>query len=207
MLECILGGLHIAVDVESEPEKARAKLAKSKVDALIVDCDLKGTADFLSQLQRQPIQNSVPLVIVSGGNGHNLERKEAAFVFRKPISVEQAVHTLSAARNRIVDERLHYHREVLDVPLWLAGTSKKRTAAHLLNVSQRGARLRARQPLPLNAAVGVNFALPGSKRSLKLQAQVVWSDQGGNAGVRFVDVGPQAKRNLQLWVERQYFTH
>ena len=30
VLECILGGLHIGVDVESEPERARAKLAKSK---------------------------------------------------------------------------------------------------------------------------------------------------------------------------------
>ncbi len=30
VLECILGGLHIGVDVESEPERARVKLAKSK---------------------------------------------------------------------------------------------------------------------------------------------------------------------------------
>ena len=42
VLECILGGLHIGVEVESEPERARAKLAKSKIDALIIDCDLCG---------------------------------------------------------------------------------------------------------------------------------------------------------------------
>ena len=40
VLECILGGLHIGVDVESEPERARTKLAKSKIDALIIDFDL-----------------------------------------------------------------------------------------------------------------------------------------------------------------------
>ena len=43
VLECILGGLHIGVDVEPEPARARAKLAKSKIDALIVDCDLDGS--------------------------------------------------------------------------------------------------------------------------------------------------------------------
>ena len=44
VLECILGGLHIGVDVESEPERARTKLTKSKIDALIIDCDLCGAA-------------------------------------------------------------------------------------------------------------------------------------------------------------------
>ena len=94
MLECILGGLHIGVDVEPEPERARAKLAKSKVDALIVDCDLDGTSSFLRGLGTG--LNAVPLVIVSGSNGHtNLQDTVATFVFKKPISVEQAVRTLS----------------------------------------------------------------------------------------------------------------
>ena len=68
VLECILGGLHIGVDVEPEPNRARAKLAKSKIDALIVDCDLDGTSKFLSTLGTG--FNAVPLVIVSGSNGH-----------------------------------------------------------------------------------------------------------------------------------------
>src|SRR5437763_12794220 len=109
VLECILGGLHIGVDVESEPERARVKLAKTKIDALIVDCDLSGTASFLRNLQsHQP--DSVPLVIVSGSSGRKrLSTTGAEFVFEKPISVEQAVHTLSAARNRIMHGRLRYH--------------------------------------------------------------------------------------------------
>ena len=52
VLECILGGLHIDCEVESQPERAQAKLAKSKVDALIVDCDLNGSDQFLRHLQR-----------------------------------------------------------------------------------------------------------------------------------------------------------
>ena len=61
VLECILGGLHIGVDVESEPERARAKLAKSKIDALIIDFDLTGAAGFLSGLQDGTIRNAIPL--------------------------------------------------------------------------------------------------------------------------------------------------
>ena len=42
VLECILGSLHMDVEVESEPQQALSRLSKSKIDALIVDCDLNG---------------------------------------------------------------------------------------------------------------------------------------------------------------------
>ncbi|MEY2394668.1 MAG: hypothetical protein QOF94_1013, partial [Acidobacteriaceae bacterium] len=53
VLECILGGLHIDVAVEGEPQRALARLTKSNVDALSVDCDLDGTGQFFRDLQRE----------------------------------------------------------------------------------------------------------------------------------------------------------
>jgi hypothetical protein len=210
VLECILGGLHIGVDVESELECALAKLSKSKIDALIVDCDLDGTSGFLRELQNGLIHRAVPLIIVSGSLGRkHLDAKGAAFVFEKPISVEQAVHTLSAARNMILDGRLRYHRQALDVPVSLSYGSRRRLQAHLKNLSQGGMRIRVQRPLPMTTPgpVRVSFRLRGSRRCLKLQGELVWVDQQGNAGIRFVDINRRAKRDLQLWLERQYFMH
>ena len=51
VLECILGGLHMEVSVESEPQRALDRLCRSKVDALIVDCDLNGSFQLLRELQ------------------------------------------------------------------------------------------------------------------------------------------------------------
>jgi DNA-binding response OmpR family regulator len=70
VLECILGSLHIGVDVESEPERARVKLAKSKIDALIIDFDLVGATGFLNGLQNGHTRNAVPLIIVSGSTSN-----------------------------------------------------------------------------------------------------------------------------------------
>ena len=154
VLECILGGLHIGVDVEPEPARARAKLAKSKIDALIVDCDLDGSTSFLRGLGTG--LNSVPLVIVSGSNGHtNLQDANATFVFKKPISVEQAVRTLSAARNMILDGRLRYNRQTLDLEVSLAYGSKKKVDAHLMNLSQGGVGIRLPRPLVLPSSVRI----------------------------------------------------
>jgi hypothetical protein len=206
VLECILGGLHIGVDVEPEPARARAKLVKSKIDALIVDCDLDGTASFLRGLGTG--LNSVPLVIVSGSNGRaQLQDTVATFVFKKPISVEQAVRTLSAARNMILDGRLRYNRHALDLPVSLAYGSKKKVEAHLMNLSQGGVGIRLYRPVTLPGPVRVSFQLPDSKVQLKAQGEVAWIDKMGNAGIRFLDMSPDVKRDLKLWLAQQYLTH
>ena len=80
VLECILGGLHIGVDVESEPDRARVKLAKSKIDALIIDFDLTGAASFLKGLQDGAIRNAVPLIIVSGSSWPEAPRVQGRFL-------------------------------------------------------------------------------------------------------------------------------
>jgi hypothetical protein len=206
VLECILGSLHMNVEVEPEPERALARLAKSKIDALIVDCDLSGASSFLRGVRNVSAQKTMPLVILGGSNGRHLEEDGASFVFQKPISVEQAVHTLSAARNQILEERLRYHRERMDIPVWLSYGSKKRARAHLMTLSQKGMGICLPKPLPVKGPLQISFALPGTKRTMKIAGEIVWMDQQGQVGIRFFDPKPRVKRDLQLWLERQYFT-
>src|SRR5437667_12692242 len=87
VLECILGGLHIRVDVICEPDRAQARLAKSKIDALIVDCDLNGASRFLRDVLSGTIRNSAPLIIVRSSQGrNNLGAKGAYVVLQKSTS-------------------------------------------------------------------------------------------------------------------------
>jgi hypothetical protein len=206
VLECILGGLHIGVDVEPEPARARAKLAKTKIDALIVDCDLDGTTSFLRGLGAG--LNAVPLVIVSGSNGNTQQQDSiATFIFKKPISVEQAVRTLSAARNMILDGRLRYNRHALDLTVSVAYGSRKKVEAHLMNLSQGGVGIRLPRPVALPGPVRVSFQLPESRIQMKVQGEVAWTDKMGNAGIRFLEMKPEVRRDLQLWLAQQYLTH
>lgn len=203
VLECILSGLHIGVEVEPEPERARAKLAKSKIDALIVDCDLDGSTGFLKGLSQDV--NTVPLVIMSSPKNWNALHQDASFIFKKPISVEQAVHTLSAARNLILDGRLRYHRHSVDFPASIrVGT--KRVDAHILNLSQGGVAVHPPKTVALKGKIGVEFKLPGTNRALKTGGEIVWGRQG-NYGIRFVDVSRQFSKQLHIWLAQQYLTH
>lgn len=209
VLECILGGLHMDVAVEHEPQQALSRLNKSKIDALIVDCDLNGSSQFLHELRQDPRRaNTVPLVIMGGPESrNNLEATGALFAFEKPISVEQAVRTLSAARNLILDGRLRYHREGLDVPVNLSFNSHGRVEGSLINVSQGGLQIHTDEPVETRKQIRVSFELPGAKSELKAQAEIAWQDKRGNVGIRFVKLEPRLQRVLQLWLAQQYFTN
>jgi hypothetical protein len=204
VLECILGSLQIGVDVEPEPERARAKLAKSKVDALIVDCDLEGSSRFLQGLNGS--LNGAPLVILSSPRCcRQFVETDAAFVFEKPISVERAVHALSAARNLILDGRLRYHRHTLQTPVTVKCGKNKRVKAVLLNVSQGGVAVHTDPAVSLTGNVQLEFALPGCGGPTKIAGQVVWHRQG-DSGIKFTALKPAVQRNLHLWLAQQYLT-
>jgi hypothetical protein len=207
VLECILGSLHIDVDVESHPERAQAKLTNSKVDALIVDWDLHGSDRLLRDLQRtQTWPNHVPLVVMSGPSAQReLDSTGALFTFEKPISVEKAVRTLSAARNLILDGRLRYHRQHIDISVSLSWKWRRKLQADLMNLSQGGIGIYTDKPLSSREAMGISFRLPGTRTTVKARGEVAWTDGSGRAGIRFVEITPRQQRGLQLWLAQQYF--
>jgi hypothetical protein len=138
---------------------------------------------------------------------NNLDATGALFAFEKPISVEQAVRTLSAARSLILDGRLRYHRAGLEVPVSLSCNRREQVEGYLINVSQGGLQIHTDDPVEMKKTMHVSFELPGAKCGLKAQAEVAWQDTRGNIGIRFVKVAPRLQRALQLWLAQQYFAN
>jgi hypothetical protein len=136
-----------------------------------------------------------------------LDQTGALFAFEKPISVEQAVRTLSAARCMILDGRLRYHRNGLEVPVSVKCKGQKSTGAQLINVSQGGMQIRTDNAIDAATDLHISFDLPGARSGLKAQAEVVWQDNSGNLGVRFVKVTPLHQKTLQLWLAQQFLAN
>jgi hypothetical protein len=208
VLECILVSLNMDVRVEREPQQALARLGKSSVDALIVDCDLNGSSQFLRELPALEKQaKTCPLVLMgSPRQVHDLEDTGALFAFEKPISVEQAVRTLSAARNLILDGRLRYDGAALEVLVSLKAKASQPVQGTLINVSQGGIQIQTDSAVE-GGGLQISFALPSSKVQLNTQAEVAWKDQRGNVGLRFVKLSAAEKRGLQLWLAQQFLAN
>ena len=209
VLECILGGLHMEVSIETEPQRALQRLTNSKIDALIVDCDLNGAGQFFRELhQAGPRANTVPLVIMGGTQGQqDMQGTGAMFAFDKPISVEQAVHTLSAARNMILDGRLRYHRAEFETTVTLCGRRRKKVGGQLINLSQGGLQVRVEDECDTGELMRASFDLPGTSTEVKADVEVVWCDERGNLGIRFARIAPLMQQNLRLWLAQKYFAN
>jgi len=207
VLECILGSLKIGVSVEPDATRARTRIAKSKLDAVIVDRDLLGSGQIVESVLSSRNGNCVPLVLLSSSpERHDLPASGATYFFEKPISVEQAVRTLSAARNMIVNGRLRYHRHTVEIPVELSLGKKRTFSAELMNLSQGGMRIRAPREFDGSGPLKLRFSLPGMRAVVRATGELAWTDANGNAGIRFLDLSPARQRGLQLWLEREYFS-
>ena len=136
-----------------------------------------------------------------------LDATGALFTFEKPISVEQAVRTLSAARNLILDGRLRYHRHSVEIPVSLSWKGRKGVPADLMNLSQGGVGLHVNSAIACHEPITVSFRLPGTRTTVRAQGELAWTDGSGRAGIRFIDLAPRQQRGLQLWLARQYFAN
>lgn len=203
----VLGNLRIGVQVDSEPDAARDRLTRSKFDAVIVDCELHGAADFLRNLRSHPAcRASVPLAIAAQGIGlPELSELGARFVFEKPISMEQAVRTLSAARNLMLRGRLRYFRQEIEIPVNLTFADKRRVAANITNLSQGGIAIATSDILDPAEPVRLRFDLPETDSFVEARGEVAWTDEHGHAGIRFIEISEHLQNNLEQWLAGKYF--
>jgi len=203
----VLGNLRIGVHVDSEPESARDRITHSKFDAVIVDCELRGAADFLRNLRgHASCRASVPLAIAAHGMGlPELSQLGARFVFEKPISMEQAVRTLSAARNLLLRGRLRYFRQEVDIPVSLTFANKRKVTANITNLSQGGIAIAASEALDPAEPVRLRFDLPDTDSFVEARGEVAWTDEHGRAGIRFTEVSERLQTNLEQWLAGKYF--
>src|SRR5271165_2084503 len=206
VLRPTLEKLSIEVEVCQEAKKATEILISEKFDAVIVDCDdLQGGLEVLQGLRATPSnRSSVTFALL---NGKKTTTQEAFgmgvnFVLQKPISTLNASRCFHAALNFMVRERRRYFRHPvkMQVRILMADKLVKATST---NLSESGIALMLREALPKSAAPRLQFELPETGFKLDLEAEVVWADVKGRAGLRFHNVAQESQQQLEKWLDER----
>jgi DNA-binding response OmpR family regulator len=198
----------LAIDVEicHEARAGADILISDKFDAVIVDCDdLNGGLALLQGLRNTPSnKNSVAFAIL---NGKRTTTKDAFsmganFVLQKPISALNAARCFHAALNFMVRERRRYFRHPVKMPvrILLGDQAVKATST---NVSESGIALMLREALPKGATPRLQFSLPDTTLKLDVEAEVVWADVKGRAGLRFRNIPEESQQQLEKWLDER----
>lgn len=198
--------LSIDVEICHEARAAADILISEKFDAVIVDCDdLNGGLGVLQGLRTTPSnKNSVTFAILNGKRTTTQEAfgMGANFVLQKPISSLNASRCFHAALNFMVKERRRYFRHPVKMAVKIV-LGDKVVKATSTNLSESGIALMLREAMPKGAAPRLQFSLPETTHKLDLEAEVVWADVKGRAGLRFHNVPAEAQDWLEQWLDER----
>jgi len=201
--------LSIDVEICHEVRAAADILVSQKFDAVIVDCDdLAGGMEVLQGLRGTPSnKNSVTFAILNGKKTTTQEAfgLGANFVLQKPISTLNASRCFHAALNFMVRERRRYFRHPVKMQVQIAVGEKgdKKVKAHSTNISESGIALQLREAMPKGATPRLHFTLPETDHRMNLEAEVVWADVKGRAGLRFHNVPKESQAYLEKWLDER----
>jgi len=184
--------LSIDVEICHEARSAADILISQKFDAVIVDCDdLSGGMEVLQGLRSTPSnKNSVTFAILNG-------KKTTT---QKPISTLNASRCFHAALNFMVRERRRYFRHPVKMQVQIAIGDKK-VKAHSTNISESGIAIQLRDAMPKGVTPTLLFTLPETDYKMKFEAEVVWADVKGRAGLRFHNVPKESQAYLEKWLD------
>jgi len=203
VLRHILETLGLTVDHCSSASDAHAKLADTRYDSVVLDCENEAEAlDTLRQIRASAL-NAGTLVVAVAGKGNNVRQMFALginFVLYKPISEDRAWSSLRAARSLMQRERRRNPRVNVHAKASLDYSNVEKVPATLLDLSEEGTAVQSEKKLPPDCRVYFEFALPGHTSLVRLAGEVVWQDFTGRVGMRFVNVPSSSRKVLRNWL-------
>ena len=201
--------LQIELQHFSEPDGAISHAIKHRCDAIVVDDQIEESQRVLEKLIALPVcSKSVRIVLAEPTAAmHSVFKTGTQVIIYKPLSVERVRQGLRAVRNLMGRDRRRSSRRVRTMiparvsPRQARGACKQMLLADL---SDSGAAIHSEAgDLPVSGMLNLEFSLPGQSELIHATAELVWRDDEGAAGVRFLDMPSYARKHLLQWLKVQ----
>jgi CheY-like chemotaxis protein len=180
-------------------------LKRRTFDLLVLDLDMATSAELL-ELQASHRCNHARDVIVLTEKSQAMSaplHQRVRNVLQKPFTSDAMAKALKAAYSLIVlEKRVTFRCAVrIHVSAWYWKDYFKQPLpnAMVLDLSQRGLRLKTEIDIPKDTTVFVDLQLPGTMDQIHVTGKVIWSDPHGRAGVQF-GLAPQEFAKLRNWL-------
>jgi CheY-like chemotaxis protein len=191
-------------EICTEPEAARYLLDTGRFDAVFVDCDdMELGTTFLHSIRRNASnKHSVSFAILNGTEAAQAFALGATFVLQKPLLEQKIIRSLETAQGFMMREQRRAFRQPLRTPVQITGLSGK-NSFDVRNVSANGLGISdARKLLRPEEIVSVWMRVPTVDTPLDARAEVVWTSDDGNAGLRFLQIEPLPRKKLDGWLNQ-----
>jgi len=201
----VLHEFYIPPTICVEATAAVGLLNRRKFDAVIADLQLEQQGGAILGEVRLSSSNRTAVTFgISDNDARHAAvfRKNAQFVFERPLSAQSIRKTLKAAYGLILRERRRYFRCPVSTPVTIQRENRQEVRCFSLNISEGGMALSTQVRLLPGEGVRVQFPLPGHEVPLLAESTICWS-KTGHSGVRFVSISDEQKSELQTWLSQK----
>jgi CheY-like chemotaxis protein len=200
--------LNIGMSVEhcGDPSIAMADFSDRHFDTVLVDCEKEtSAAKFISQLRFYSANKDVVIIGILDGrsNPREIFAKGANFVLYKPVLEERLNNSLAAAKTMARTERRLTQRIPVNANASIAYASTENESTRVVDLSVDGIAIYSSKPIPRNCKVYFQFSLPDEPSTIRLSCEVIWQNDSGNVGLRFVDVPKSSRKVLDYWIKNK----
>ena len=197
-LEEIGGNLECAASTEA----AWDLFNSCKVDAVILDVDIRSALELVGQMRRTKNARAFTFVCVNNDAEEAVALKGGAnALLKKPLSADGIYSSVSSFRSIIASERRRGQRYNVTLPVVV--TFNQSTYPGIVeNISQGGIAVRLPCLLPDSSIVKFSFNLE-SRIEIEGSAQLRWSNKFGVTGMEFRTLAPANKDGLLAWLSNQ----
>src|SRR6202051_4995668 len=201
----VLHEFYIPPTICAEATAAVGLLNRRKFDAVIADLQLEQQGGAILGEVRLSSSNRTAVTFgISDNDARHAAvfRKNAQFVFERPLSAQSINKTLKPAYGLILRERRRYFRCPVSIPVNIRGENMQEVWCNSVNISEGGMALSMLVSLVAGDNVRVQFALPDHEATCSVESTICWSNTG-HLGVRFVSISDEEKSELQIWLSQK----
>jgi len=205
----IVGRVFKDLEVEfehcSEAAIAFQILAKHRYDAVVLDDQIEDAPAILERVLELSTCNKAVRIILAEPVAamHAVFKTGTQVILYKPLSADRVRHGLRAVRNLMARERRRgFGRVATAIAARVRHRKGSPIKVSIADLSESGAAIQCPTGhLPYAGNLQVDFALPGDSERIQLTADLVWQNNQGDAGLRFLDMASYARKKLARWLK------
>lgn len=203
-VEPTLRQLEFAVSVKLTTAEAMETLRRKHYDTVVVDCG-NGHIEELREVRSTPLNRQSVMIAITAKAAHKPEQLAEAgadAVWNRPLLPEQVFRTLVAARGIATGDRRLQCRQQLERAAFLRYSydGQQFFESIIVDVTEVGVAIEGLEPLTAGRAMQIQFSLPAMRSPIQAIADVVWRNDSGRAGLRFLQISENHLRQLERWL-------
>ena len=193
----VLEDLSIHTNICMTASRAAELLSKRSIDLAVLDWSDNAAEQLLPAIWNRRSRSKTTIVVVSAQDRPILG---AHLVLRKPFTIESGAKLLRLAYSRMVQDHRRSVRYAIMISVIATDETHRALPVTILDIGQEGVGLRTNERLAVGDLLTFDLSLPTARKSIHVEARVLWTREHGVAGCEFLRIPPVDLDILRGWL-------